>query len=114
MKHALRSNPSWRLAAGILVLAGTGILCGCETNQESHYGVHVLDNQRWVLEDQVDALSETRLRRHARNAAWFFSEDRGNWDDIGDQISDSEDRWARLADPWPARNLPAEDIDLED
>lgn len=112
--HACDRGAIGTLGALVAAMLGLGTLAGCETNSESHYGVHVLDSQRWLWEDQIDALSETRLRRHAKTAAWFFSQDRGHWGQVGGQITDSTDRWARLAEPWPARNLPAQDTDLVD
>lgn len=103
----------------LLGVAAMGALAGAVAGCASQGPVSedapvVLDSQRWLFEDQADALSEGRLHRGGRLWSRFFSPDRGSWDEVGEQISDSTDRIARLAQPWPARNPPAQNVNLLD
>lgn len=111
MKHTPRHSRVPALGHLGAVLLSLGAIGGCQSGRDAHDDIDVLDNQRWVFEDQLVALSETRLRRTGNALDLFFSPDHSHWGEIGDQITDATGRWAGLADPWPDRNLPAQDID---
>lgn len=104
--------------AGRAMLAALGAClwggCAADSAETDRRGdrLTVLDNTRWVLEDQVDLFSETSIRRGAARWGWFFSPDRGDWDEIAEQITDSSEKWGRLGEDWPGRNQPAQDVDL--
>ncbi|MBI1190554.1 MAG: hypothetical protein GC200_07760 [Tepidisphaera sp.] len=100
--------------AGLLALAWLG---GCHASPvatDRDDRLEVLDNTRWVFEDQADLFSDASRRRGAEQWGWFFSPDRANWDVFGDQISETGKRWERLGEAWPSRNQPAGDIDRAD